>query len=649
MLVGQTLGPFAIDRELGSGAMGAVYRGRYVKTGQTVAIKVMAPGIGSTNANAAARFEREAAILKQFNHPNIVRLFGVGKSHGTRYYAMEYIEGESLDRVMARRGRMSWDEVVTLGQQLCAALHHAHQQGVVHRDLKPSNLMILKDGTLKLTDFGIAKDLDVTRLTSANCTVGTAAYMSPEQCRGDPDLTHKSDLYSLGVVFYELITGQKPFQAENAMDMFMQHVQGTFERPSRLVPDMPIWLDTLICQLLEKQPDHRPLDASTIYAALGRIQEKVEARLSAGVEAAKRRVIDRAPGTERPDETDREMARTLLTGKGRRKRRKNRQKFYEKGWFVITGLLALIAGVVAVLFLVLGPPAPEKLREQAKTLLESSNHEDHVAALEGPIKTYLASYSNRPGPQLDEIRQWKEDVQAEQCEDILERYASKRGAAIKFESQNETEKIAFKAVDDESEGRLENARSGWESIQKSHGNDEWGITASRRLGLLAEVDNVEKRWNTILEEVRIRGLEPELDSLDRDVLRGFRAEHFGDLYQEPRDNDIDLAQRIYKELKDNSQKTFMRRAVLLFAAKKADKLKAASDSTKAAEDRKAAVTRALATAKAIMNNNDREARLIAMNVVALYLDKDFSELEALVADARKLVHQINENQGVKER
>ena len=128
---------------------------------------------------------------------------------------------------------MTWEEVVTLGQQLCAALQHAHERGVVHRDLKPSNLMILSDGTLKLTDFGIAKDLDVTALTSANCTVGTASYMSPEQCRGEKDIGPKSDLYSMGVLFYELITGRKPFEAENAMDMFVQHCTGEFERPSR--------------------------------------------------------------------------------------------------------------------------------------------------------------------------------------------------------------------------------------------------------------------------------------------------------------------------------------------------------------------------------------------------------------------------------
>src|SRR5262245_15544971 len=119
MLVGQKIGPFVIDKELGSGAMGTVYRGRYAKTGQAFAIKVMLPGIGSTNANAAARFEREILILRQFNHPNIVRYFGHGKSHVGRWYAMELIEGESLDRMMDRRrterrgGRMAWEEVVT--------------------------------------------------------------------------------------------------------------------------------------------------------------------------------------------------------------------------------------------------------------------------------------------------------------------------------------------------------------------------------------------------------------------------------------------------------------------------------------------------------------------------------------------------------
>src|SRR5437660_1373133 len=257
MKPGDQIGPFTIEKLVGAGAMGAVYRGVYNKTGRKVAIKVMLPGMAQ-NQQSVDRFKREMAILKQLTHPNIVRLLYDDEKDGVYFYAMEYVQGESLDRTLGRRGRFSWEEVVTLGQQLCAALAHAHEKGVIHRDLKPANLMVLADDTLKLTDFGIAKDLDVTQLTEANCTVGTASYMSPEQCRGERNLTFKSDLYSLGVVLYELLTGKKPFQAENVMDMFMLHVKGTFERPARVVVDIPKWLAVLVCQRLEKTPEQRP-------------------------------------------------------------------------------------------------------------------------------------------------------------------------------------------------------------------------------------------------------------------------------------------------------------------------------------------------------------------------------------------------------
>src|SRR5208282_5154710 len=160
---------------------------------------------------------------------------------------------------------------------------------------KPSNLMVTPDGNLKLTDFGIAKDLDVTQLTAANATVGTAAYMSPEQCRGEKNLSHKSDLYSLGVVLYELLTGRKPFKAETTIDMFLQHVQGSFERPARIAMEIPVWLDTIVCQLLEKKPEHRPYDAAMVSRALNQVAEKVAALQSAGVDVAKARFADRSP------------------------------------------------------------------------------------------------------------------------------------------------------------------------------------------------------------------------------------------------------------------------------------------------------------------------------------------------------------------
>jgi serine/threonine-protein kinase len=658
MLVGQNLGPFAIDKELGTGAMGAVYRGRYVKTGQIVAVKVMAPGIGTTNPNANARFEREAAILKQFNHPNIVRLFGIGKSHGTRYYAMEYIEGESLDRVMSRRGRISWEEVIGLGQQLCAALQHAHEQGVVHRDLKPSNLMILKDGTLKLTDFGIAKDLDVTRLTSANCTVGTAAYMSPEQCRGDPNLTHKSDLYSLGVVFYELIAGRKPFEAENAMDMFMKHVQGTYVRPSRLVLEMPPWLDTLICQLLEKEPEQRPLDAATVYTWLGKIQEKVESQQSAGVDAAKMRVIDRPPGSKPVDETDREMARTLLTGKGRKRRRK-RELFYQKGWFVIAGLIALFGALAFTLFLLFGPEPPEKLYERAAMLMNSSDHEDHQKAADGPIKQFLGRFPEQSGDQADKMRRWAEDVPIEKCEDLIALYVKKKGAAFKFEAQSETEAQAFKAVDEEEEGKLAEARARWKDIEKVHGKDMWGLTAGRRLTMLDRVDKQEAEWQKKLELIRSGRREEELPNLEKKTFRAYRAEHLLDIQGKPPVADLPLARKVYENVKAEARSEMKAkenaapdvRFWYLVAARKTRELEPETREKKEpGPDPKEQVLAVLQFATdPRIEMSDKVRRSIAMNIVAVYGEapEESPGMEELVKRAKQIVINPGDYEGVK--
>src|SRR5262245_19827058 len=140
MLIGQKLGSYSLEKELGSGAMGTVYRARSDKTGQRVAIKVLSFGLGQ-NKKARERFEREIDVLSQLDHPNIVKYVNHGRYQGTEYVAMEFIDGETLDGVMHRRGRFTWEEVVEKGRQVCSALQHAHHQGIVHRDLKPSNLM----------------------------------------------------------------------------------------------------------------------------------------------------------------------------------------------------------------------------------------------------------------------------------------------------------------------------------------------------------------------------------------------------------------------------------------------------------------------------------------------------------------------------
>ncbi len=335
MHVGQTFGKgnmFLIEKELGSGAMGSVYRARFRQDGKEdriVALKVIAFGL-SGNDQALARFDREAKILSQLRHANIVRLIASGRYKDTPFFAMEYIAGKSLDKIMLERqagvpGRapFTWEEVVEMGKPLCAALQHAHDKGIIHRDLKPSNLMLTEEGILKLTDFGIAKDIDVTALTGANNTIGTAAYMSPEQCKGERVLTGKSDIYSLGVVFYELLTGRKPFVAESSVDMFLLHVQGTFTRPAQLNPDIPIWLDTLISQMMEKKPEHRPRDAAMVGQVLEEIAEKVASQVSAGADMAGARVGPKVVG----DADDRAAARAIRAGSRKKNCARNAGRF----------------------------------------------------------------------------------------------------------------------------------------------------------------------------------------------------------------------------------------------------------------------------------------------------------------------------------
>ncbi len=577
MLVGQQLGPFLIEKELGAGAMGAVYRGKYIKTGQTVAIKVMAPGLGTTSDSAARRFEREATILKQLSHPNIVKYYGASKHQGTSYYAMEYVQGESLDHVMARRDRMSWEEVVELGQQLCSALQHAHEKGIVHRDLKPSNLMILPDGTLKLMDFGIAKDLDVTALTGANCTIGTAAYMSPEQCRGDKDISYKSDLYSLGIVFYELITGRKPFNAENAMDMFMQHVSGTFQRPSQIVHDLPIWMDNLICQLMEKKPEHRPLDAAMVADVLGTIQEKVEAQHSAGVDAARARLLEAPREKRNVSDEDRAVARTLLNKPRRKKKKKEERRM--PIWIQAVGLLFLLGGVITALVIAIQPPSPEKLYKEAERLMASSKPENHDRAREGPIKEYLRRYGSRPGEQTEQIHKWADDYDMAHYERLLARYVhhekTKKGLAV--DAQNKGEEIAFKAALAEDNGDADKAREDWK-LAAEEGPAAIGVLAGRHLQRLDAVAAREKSLQSLREKAVEDRKEPAgLDDLSRQALLALRQERLGDqvgMDVKKTGGDPAGAYRRYVELRNAAagSDTEENRFWTLYAAVKARKL-----------------------------------------------------------------------------
>jgi eukaryotic-like serine/threonine-protein kinase len=255
--------PFELLEKIGEGGMGTVYRARYAGNDRLVAVKLL-PAEVAAEPTLLARFERELAVLKQLKHPNIVRCFGGTCETEQRFYAMELVEGGTLADLLNRKGRLSWEFVIDYAIQMCAALQYAHEHGVIHRDIKPGNFLLTKSGQIKLSDFGLASIATTNRLTAAGRTVGTIQYMAPEQIRGKPPVTGQTDLYALGCVLYELLTGHPPFQGENAAIVLEQHLKGAIPHVADEVLDCPLKLDALIFELMSKSPDQRPATAAEV-------------------------------------------------------------------------------------------------------------------------------------------------------------------------------------------------------------------------------------------------------------------------------------------------------------------------------------------------------------------------------------------------
>lgn len=256
------LGPYRVAEKLGQGGMGTVYRGAHVKTGQRVAIKVLARQM-SQESRFRRRFDAEIETLKNLNHPNIVRLIGYGEEQGLLFYSMELVEGPSLLEHLRQVKRLDWDTVLGIGIDVCAALKHAHDFGVIHRDLKPANLLMEPEGRLKLTDFGIAKLFGANEQTAAGSVLGTADYMAPEQAIGG-NVTPRTDLYALGSLLYACLVGRPPFGGRN-LTQVIHGLKHESPVPLDLVlPEVPLELAELVHELLEKAPEDRPPTALAV-------------------------------------------------------------------------------------------------------------------------------------------------------------------------------------------------------------------------------------------------------------------------------------------------------------------------------------------------------------------------------------------------
>jgi serine/threonine-protein kinase len=261
-------GRYRIVRKLGSGGMADVYLAEDEELGRRIAIKIL----NDRHANDDSfveRFRREAKNAAGLSHPNIVSIYDRGEAEGTYYIAMEYLDGRSLKELVVARGPLPIEDAIAATRQVLAALRFAHRKGVVHRDIKPHNVMADADGRLKVTDFGIAR-AGVSQMTEAGSIIGTAQYLSPEQARGAP-VDQRSDLYSVGIVLYEMLTGTTPFTGESPVEIAMKHLSDPPRPPSVERPDVPPDLDMIVLRALAKNPDDRFQTAEEMDAELDRV------------------------------------------------------------------------------------------------------------------------------------------------------------------------------------------------------------------------------------------------------------------------------------------------------------------------------------------------------------------------------------------
>jgi serine/threonine-protein kinase len=370
-MIGSRLGKWIIERELGRGGMGQVYLA-HDESGQLAAVKILAAELAQ-EGGFLQRFQREIDVLGQLNHPHIVRLYESGVQDGHHFFAMEYVEGESFEQILSREGRVPWPEVLDAALQICPALKHAHDRGIIHRDLKPPNLLRTPAGVVKLTDFGIAKVFAAGQLTSTGGVVGTAEYLSPEQAAGKI-ATKRSDLYCLGVVFYTLLTGRTPFEGRTAADLLHKHLYGQFDRPQKLVREIPPDLDNIICQLLEKDPARRPADSLVLHRQFERLQRKIERKSQRTVliESTDATIAEHAgaeAGVDNPGPATL-MSRLMRQELEQQKQGNVLSRWLNRPW-VLLPLFLLCVGIIVWRLWLEPRPSPEWLFQHGSALMAS--------------------------------------------------------------------------------------------------------------------------------------------------------------------------------------------------------------------------------------------------------------------------------------
>jgi serine/threonine protein kinase len=265
-MIDNVVGSYKVLEKIGEGGMGAVFKGIDLMLEREVAIKALRPEL-ARQPDVVERFRAEAVTLAKLNHPNIATLFSFLRQGDDYFMVMEFVKGETLDSVLRRAGGMPVDRAITLFCQALEGIDHAHKMGIIHRDIKPANMMLTKTGSIKVMDFGIARVLGTARMTRQGSVIGTVEYMSPEQVRG-METDSRSDIYSLGILLYEMLTGRVPFSHPSEYELMKLQIEHLPQPPRQLQPGIPGAIEAAILRALSKEPADRFQTAEAMRVAL---------------------------------------------------------------------------------------------------------------------------------------------------------------------------------------------------------------------------------------------------------------------------------------------------------------------------------------------------------------------------------------------
>lgn len=310
--IGTTLDErYKINKLCGVGGMAIVFRAEDMLMNRTVAIKMLKDDIAN-DAESVQRFINESKAVAMLSHENIVNIYDVSVKEKLKYIVMEYIEGTNLKVYAKRKGTLGLDEMLGITEQILRALDHAHSKGVIHRDIKPQNIMVLKNGLIKVADFGIAKIPDTDTLTANDKAIGTVHYISPEQARGK-EIDAKSDLYSVGIVMYELACGKLPFTADTPVSVALKQINEQPEPPKNIKSDIPYGLDQIIMRAMEKEPEQRYQSAKQMLKHVKALRENHAIRFRVPEAATVKKAADKKKESKK-EENDGSKKRVVVRG-----------------------------------------------------------------------------------------------------------------------------------------------------------------------------------------------------------------------------------------------------------------------------------------------------------------------------------------------